>query len=981
MFLLRVLRNSCKDRFETRRGARPLASAASKPPLIRLLMRSTLPSPNPASILCSCVSLTMALLLGLPATSSALTKRETQALFEAAQSDPRKIIREAEQNLRYARGRMDQTEETNALLGLAAAHQFLANYDALVEDANQGIELARETGDMNSLCWFLAYGGLGLYSKGAFDAEAALKDANKLFDEALVIGDRHAMPMCLGWVHLARGKVFNAVRLTSDSLAAATKAYNVFESEGDRFGMAAALTDIAAYTLIRNTEKDAEKIREYLERASALVDFDTYRLLAAENSLLHGHNEFFLRNLPAAQARYETAGSISRSVQYHFLTGLAERELGDVAKAQERYSEAFRHVDLALQLVENHPDKRHYIKALLLRADVLFKLGRRSEGIEGLSLASAALSRINDPSSTVLYFARSAEIYAGLDDFQEAFYQLDALRKFEAQLNALRNQRMTDELKVRFDVALTESENARLVAERQEAESRRLALTLGLTLTVVLSVTVLGGLMFYMRKRAADARIEMEHQKRLVAAEAEANHAKSEFLANMSHELRSPLNAILGFSRLVTREPGLSEKACSNLDTVLRSGEHLYDLINQILDLSKIEAGRMTLNDTVFNLHLLLDELEQMFSLTARQKRLTLTIERASDLPPYVRADAVKLRQILINLMSNALKFTAQGSVALQVARNGPDRLSMAVTDTGPGISADELKTLGNAFVQAGEGRRSREGTGLGLVICNRFIELMGGELRMESEVGQGSRFSFGIRIAEIDSPGRYAQTQAAGARVIGLAPGQQRFRILAVDDLPDQRKLLCGLLGRLDFDMREAANGAEAIEVWEEWNPHLIWMDMRMPVLNGMEATRRIKATEKGKSTIIIALTASTFEDERDEILNAGCDDFLRKPFQEQALFAQLHQHLGVNFIYEQMQQERPAELVGTERLAALPPELREKLGAALAGLDVETVDLAIEEARKFDPEAADALALLASRFDYEAMLAMLPAPAAAAH
>ncbi|WP_192805010.1 ATP-binding protein [Noviherbaspirillum aerium] len=904
-------------------------------------------------------------------------KSDTQALFEAAQQNPRKLIRESEQNLRYSQARMDPAGQISALRGLAAAHQFLSEFDALAADASQGAELARENGDRQALCWFLAYGGLSLYSKGNLDADAALKEAGKLFDEAASLGEKHSMQTCLGWVQLARGKISNAVRLTSDSLAAASRAYTLFESKGDRFGMAAALTDIAAYTLIRNSEKDAEKIREYLERAASLVDLNTYRILAAENHLLRGHNEYFLQKLPEARARFETAAATARGVQYHLLTGLAERELAEVAKVEKRLSEAYQHGDVALQMVENHPDKRHYIKALLLRADVLARLGRGSESLAALGVAQAAVSRINDPSSTVLYYSRAAEIYADLNAFQDAYEQLQALRKVEAKLNALRNLHLADELKVRFDVALTESENARLVAERHEAESRRLVLTLGLTLTVVLSAALLGGLMLYMRKRAADARTEMEHQKRLVAAEAEANHAKSEFLANMSHELRSPLNAILGFSRLVTREEGLSDEARGNLQTVLRSGEHLYHLINQILDLSKIEAGRMTLNDTVFNLPLLLDELEQMFLLGARQKQLKLVIERAPDLPLHVHADAVKLRQIVINLMSNALKFTAEGSVTLRVLRSGPHRLSITVSDTGPGIAADELETLGNAFVQASEGRRSKEGTGLGLVICNRFVKLMGGELRISSEIGKGSEFFFEVRITEIEHPGRFAQLQAGGGRVIGLVPGQPRYRILAVDDLPDQRRLLCGLLGPLGFDMREAANGAEAIAAWEEWSPHLIWMDMRMPVLNGREATRRIKATEKGKSTIIIALTASTFEDERDEILHAGCDDFLRKPFQEQALFTQLQQHLGVQFLYERPPADKTAEPIGAERIAALPAALQEKLSTALAGLDVEAIDLAIGEVRMVDPGAADALAMLAAGFDYGRMLALLPAGA----
>jgi signal transduction histidine kinase/FixJ family two-component response regulator len=625
-------------------------------------------------------------------------------------------------------------------------------------------------------------------------------------------------------------------------------------------------------------------------------------------------------------------------------------------------------------MLAQHPDGRHYIKGMLLRADVLSKLGRPAESLRTLADASVALGQMDDPASAALYYLRSAELYVELGNYREAYMQLDRLRKVDDRLNALHNQGVADELMVRFDVKIKESENARLLAERQQEESRRLALSLGLALTVVLSLALFGGLGVYFRKRAADIRVEMVHQKRLAEAEVAANQAKSDFLANMSHELRSPLNTILGFARLVARESSLTPEARSNLQIVVKSGEHLFHLINQILDLSKIEAGRITLQDSVFDLHAMLDELEKMFSLTARQKNLGMAFERAPDLPRYVRADAGKLRQILINLLSNALKFTREGQVGLRVWTADADMLSFAVSDTGPGIAEEEFDMLGRPFVQAHEGRKSREGTGLGLAICNRFVSLMGGELKLSSVKGQGSTFTFAIKAPAEENGGALAQAPAAGS-VTGLVPGQPRYRILAVDDLPDQRRLVASLLTPLGFDVREAANGEEAVAIWEEWKPHLIWMDMRMPVMNGREATRRIKALDKDRSTVIVALTASSFEDERDEILAAGCDDFVRKPFQEHVLFEQLQKHLGVEFLHDRSEVASPAvQPIDPARLASLPEDVQARLGAALTGLDVEGVEAAINEIRAIDAGLADALQVLASTFDYGQMLTLLP-------
>lgn len=922
--------------------------------------------------------LVAALLLLAPASALAAIEEEW-SLLKSAQSQPRQVIRNAEQTLRRAQAAGDKAAELAALHAMSTSHQFLYELETVKEKSEKGIALARELKDKPTLCWLLGYRALSLYSLGALNSAAMLAETGKLFEEGVSLANQNQLGSCLAWINLSQGRIFNAARHTSESLASASSAYGLFEDAGDRFGMAAALNDVAAYTIIRNTPQDAEKVRKYLDRAASLIDPDTYRLLAAENHLLRGHNEYFLQNRSLARASFEKAASIARNAEYFALLGVAERELAELSKADKRYAEALSRVELALPLVAKHPEKRHYIKALLLRAEVLLRLGKTSESAGTLSTARAALSRIDDPSSAVLYYSRAAEIYSELGNFQEAFTHLDMLRKVDQRLDAVRNQHLADAFKVRFGVELTESENARLMAERQEAEIRRLALTLGLALTVVVSVGLIGGLGLYMRKRAADTRKEVEHQKQLAAAEAEANHAKSEFLANMSHELRSPLNTILGFSRLVVREPALSNETRNNLQIVVKSGEHLYHLINQILDLSKIEAGRMTLNETVFDLPGLLDELEQMFSLTASQKQLALTIDRAPDLPRHIRADAGKLRQILINLLSNALKFTHEGGVSLHITRDKPGHLAITVTDTGLGIDAEELSKLGKAFVQAREGKRTRDGTGLGLAISNRFVQLMGGELKMASVAGQGSSFSFDMRIVEAENRFSQAPSYSAGRRVIALMPGQQSYRILAVDDLSDQRRLLAGLLAPLGFDVREASNGAEAIEIWKEWKPHLIWMDMRMPVLTGEAATRRIKATENGKSTIIIALTASSFEDERDHILAAGCNDFLRKPFEEQAIFDMLHQHLGVEFRYEGAVYEKLVEHIDRVQLASLPAALRERLGSTLIGLDVEGINRTIDEIRNINPDLSEALAALAASFDYEQILALLPARDAA--
>jgi PAS domain S-box-containing protein len=386
-----------------------------------------------------------------------------------------------------------------------------------------------------------------------------------------------------------------------------------------------------------------------------------------------------------------------------------------------------------------------------------------------------------------------------------------------------------------------------------------------------------------------------------------ANLAKSQFLSTMSHELRTPLNAILGFSQLLSRGPALSRQQKESLDIINRSGEHLLTLINDVLDMAKIEAGRQELHITNVDLYNLLDSLENLFRLKSISKGIQLQFEFPPTLPRHVKTDEAKLRQILQNLLGNALKFTQTGRITLQVNPEVPDTgdqlllLNFMVRDTGVGIAAQELPSIFAAFVQTQAGRNSQTGTGLGLSISRKFVELMGGEITVQSELGVGTQFNFYIQVEILpEQESNQLSTHPSLERVIGLAPHQRPPRILIVDDRWEGRRLLTHLLSPIGFEIREATNGEEAILAYNDWHPHLIWMDMKMPVMDGYAATQYIKQIKEDQETIIIALTASALEEERDEILASGCDDFVRKPFQEVTIFQKIQQYLEVEYIYE---------------------------------------------------------------------------------
>lgn len=401
------------------------------------------------------------------------------------------------------------------------------------------------------------------------------------------------------------------------------------------------------------------------------------------------------------------------------------------------------------------------------------------------------------------------------------------------------------------------------------------------------------------------------------AAEA-ANRAKSSFLANMSHELRTPLNAILGFSQLLNRNDDLTTEQLQQISIINRSGEHLLALINDILAMSKIEAGQVIVHKQAFDLYDLLTGLDDMFRLKADAKSLQLTIACHPHVPQYICTDKSKLRQVLINLLGNAIKFTQTGSVTLRVqvlptmshpdpteSRAMPLQLIFEVDDTGPGIDPQDLDLLFEPFVQTQTGQQSQEGTGLGLPISRQFAQLLGGDLTVRSIPNVGSIFRCTLPVhvsQDCDVP-----SGCHTAKVLGLAPGQPLYRLLVVEDNQANRQFLVQLLQEIGFEVQEAHNGHEAIDLWQRWQPHLIWMDMRMPVMDGYEATRHIRVLERNRGsqtspqhmTCILALTASAFEDERDAILASGCDDLVRKPTTETLLLEKMAEHLGVRYVY----------------------------------------------------------------------------------
>jgi CheY-like chemotaxis protein len=417
---------------------------------------------------------------------------------------------------------------------------------------------------------------------------------------------------------------------------------------------------------------------------------------------------------------------------------------------------------------------------------------------------------------------------------------------------------------------------------------------------------------------------------------------------------------VLGFSQLLQNDSEIGTESRKKLATINRSGQHLLALINDVLEISRIEAGRSVAAPEAFDLFDLLNSIEEMIRVRADAKGLRFLVEHGADLPAFAKGDGPHLKQVLINLLGNAVKYTEQGSVSLQVSRGNGDIL-FVVADTGPGIAADEQERIFQPFYQTEAGIAKGDGTGLGLAISREYTRMMGGRLTVASRPGEGCIFSLSLALPETAS----TLAKASSGRVVGLAEGQDELRILVVDDKADNRELVRQLLEMAGFIVHTADNGQQAIDVFQHWQPHFIWMDMRMPVLDGYAATRQIRALPGGDTVRIVALTANAFEEDRREIMAAGCDDLVRKPLEEGRLFAVMGELLGLR--YRHTEDATSAQPASEQDLSVLPAAVRQQLKIAAEALDLETMQQLVTQLHAAHPDLAAALEVLLQGYRFD--------------
>lgn len=532
-------------------------------------------------------------------------------------------------------------------------------------------------------------------------------------------------------------------------------------------------------------------------------------------------------------------------------------------------------------------------------------------------------------------------------------------------------------------IAMTQEEhknirNRWMTVDFQQKTDYELVWKTTLVFLIILAV-VLAWVQVMRRQTAALSESEARLRKARDDADA-ANRAKSTFLANMSHELRTPLNAILGFSEMLSRDAEITGNKKEKISIINHSGEHLLEMINDVLDLSKIEAGRVELEPQPFELPRMLQDIGLMFKARAESAGLSFYLDRDSSLISYITSDVSKIRQILFNLLGNAVKFTTEGSVTLRTwtetikGNSNMVTLHLEVKDTGPGIAEEQMERIFEPFVQAKRLKTSTKGTGLGLAISKSFVELLGGEIDAESEIGKGSVFHVNIPVTLAEAT-EIIDLKAIRRTVLGLKPGQPAWRILVVEDSAENRLLLTSILHQTGFETKEAENGIEAVDLYQQWQPHFIWMDMRMPVMDGYEATTTIRELPGGNAVKIVAITASAFKEQRKNIIEAGCDDVIHKPVQSHEIFETMAQHLGARYIYEEKDQVAVTDstTLTVEMMAGLPTHLREALRRPAQYLDASATNKVVERIRSNHPETAEGLQSLVEEFSFDQIMRLL--------
>jgi signal transduction histidine kinase/CheY-like chemotaxis protein len=770
------------------------------------------------------------------------------------------------------------------MLNEAKRSQDEQNWEATLE---WGLKLARETGDNAALCWYMIQQGLLKWER--------IHETRQIFDTAISLAERHSVELCRAEASFYRAFLYGN---RDEMLRAFTKVYTLFDVIGDRRGMAHALAAMADFHSPVSVFKfvadgDATKAIAYYKHALALLDEGVHRATTAEMHIRLGRVHFVQRDFAQAKQSWERALLLAQ-LAHSSDAPIAQVRLGEIAAIEGRIADAVSNFRAGASKLTGgtHGGRFFNVQANLLLAEALAQQGQ--EGASRIALERAQKSwqpsYDGSPLGELL-----AKVYASQRDFQSAYRQMIVVRDSDQRAVSTGSARLAEEVKMRFDLQLKEAENALLRSRQAEAEARRVALLLGLAVVVL----VFGGLTVVLRRRAVLARRETLHHKALAHAEAQANQAKSQFLANMSHELRTPLNGILGYAQVLTmRGSSLDERQRRSVEVIRESGKHLLRLIDDILDLARVETGKLELMPAPTDLLAMLQFIDRVIAVRTEQKGLSYACETDEGLPTAVVVDEKRLSQVLLNLLGNAVKFTAQGKVVLNVQRlpdaaAGAVRLRFSVQDTGPGIEAKDLQRIFEPFEQVGELSQRAGGTGLGLAICKRIVELMGGRIEVRSVVGAGSTFWFELQLpiaAEV------ALAAEDPLRNVSGYEGERRT-ILVADDVAANRAIATGMLGMVGFRTVEATNGLEVLEQLRAHKPQLVIMDVMMPMMDGLEAIRRIRQTPQFASLPIIAVSARTYDTDRSQALEAGADAFLPKPLDLGPLFAQIGTLLGITW------------------------------------------------------------------------------------
>ncbi|RRD00629.1 YfiR/HmsC family protein [Amphritea balenae] len=554
--------------------------------------------------------------------------------------------------------------------------------------------------------------------------------------------------------------------------------------------------------------------------------------------------------------------------------------------------------------------------------------------------------------------------------FDELNVQADEISRREQILDQLEQQIGLLDTKIQRQEQQITAQQLSLTSQSKQIEKQVLSLYL---MAAVLLLIILLALFIYMSRRRYQ---DLSEQLKVAKDAADyASKSKSAFLANMSHELRTPLNSVLGFSELLLKRSNDNAEVKEVLNIINRSGDHLLHLINDVLDLSKIEAGKIAVEIAPFDLVGLVDDLFELMEERARANGIVMHLELAKDLPRYVKSDASKIRQILMNYISNAIKHTKQGSVT--IALSCDDKfLTLRVTDTGIGIAEDRLDDVFEPFVQLGV-VEDQPGTGLGLAITSQFAALLGGQVQVESVLGQGSSFSATVEYSLSGSDELVDSSSGSDELdVIGLSPAQKSIKVLIVDDQPDNMRLLKNVIDVLGLEVQKARNGMQAIEVFQAWQPDFIWMDRRMPEMGGEQATSAIRKLPGGDKVIIAALTASAFTEDKKAIVAAGMDDFVAKPYRASQIYSCMQKHLNLEYIYadEAVEISSQNDLVSAdellERLSVLDMELLKQMHNAVLLLDADAMEPILTKIESIDPQLVDQLSSLISNFNYHYIL-----------